>query len=144
MAEVTLQTVINKLRVRTVREDTWNLDDVGRELGKVSEMDSGDAINFTYKIFDIIIENVNRGTHVNLGKLGTIGVSVDVQGNVKPTFRASKDLRTAVKAYQGSFKNAGNRGLDEEGFARVWIADHLDDTVRMRDDTIRSRTDYGL
>lgn len=144
MAEVSIQSVISKLRVRTVRKDTWNLENVGRELAKTSEMDTGDAINFTYKIFDIIIENVNQGVHVNLGKLGTVGVSADTQGNVKPTFRASSDLRTAVKAYQGSFKNSANRGLDEEGFARKWIEEHLDDSVVMRDGSTRSRTDFGL
>lgn len=144
MAEIKLTAVISKLRVSTVREDTWDLEDIGRELAKVSEMDTGDALNFTYKLFEMITDAVNRGTHVNLGKLGTIGVTADTQGVVKPTFRASKDLRTAVKAYGGKFKNAANKGLDDEGFAQAWIKNNLDDTVIMRDGTTRTRTNYGL
>ena len=115
MKDMSILSVINKLRIRPVRED------VGRELAKTSELDTGDAINYTYKRFDIIIENVNRGTHIKLVKLGTVGVSPDVAGNTKPTFRFSKDMKTAVKTYQGEFKNAKNRGLDDEGFARKWI-----------------------
>ncbi len=144
MAEIKIQSIINKLRIRPVREDTWDLEDVGRELAKVSEMDTGDAINFTYKLFDIIVDGVNRGIHMNLGKLGIVGVTCNVDGVTKPTFRASKDLRTAVKAYEGRFKNAENRGLDDEGFARKWLEVNLDDTVVMRDGSTRTRTDYGL
>ena len=144
MAEIKIQHVINKLRVRPVREATWDLDDIGRELAKVSEMDTGDAINFTYKLFDIVVEGMNQGIHMNLGKLGVLGVNMDVAGNAKSNFRASPDLRTAVKAYRGRMKNAGNKGLDDEGFARKWLEEHPDDTVIMRDGSRRTKADYGL
>ncbi|NUM47971.1 MAG: hypothetical protein HUU38_24975 [Anaerolineales bacterium] len=144
MAEIKLLSLISKLRVAPVREDTWDLEDIGRELAKVSEMDTGDAINITYKLFDLITEGVNRGIHVSLGKLGTLGVTADTQGQVKPTFRASSALRTAVKAYGGKFKNAANKGLDDEGFAQTWLKDNLNDTVIMRDGTTRTRASYGL
>ena len=144
MAEIKIHSVINKLRIRPVREDTWGLEDIGRELAKVSEMDTGDAINMTYKLFDIVVDGLTRGVHMNLGKLGVLGVTMDVAGTAKPSFRASPDLRTSVKAYRGRVKNAGNKGLDDEGFARRWLEEHLDDTVIMRDGSQRTRTDYGL
>ncbi|HNB51030.1 MAG TPA: hypothetical protein PK530_03760 [Anaerolineales bacterium] len=95
-------------------------------------------------MFDLITDAVNRGIHVNLGKLGTMGVTADTQGVVKPTFRASNALRTAVKAYGGKFKNAANKGLNDEGFAQTWLKNNLNDTVIMRDGTSRTRTHYGL
>lgn len=144
MTEIKIHAVIAKMRIRTVRLDTWDMEDIGRELGKVSEMDTGDAINYTYKLFDMIVENLTRGIHMNLGKLGTLGVSANVQGEVKPTFRTSKQLRTAVKAYQGQFALTENRGLDDEGFARIWLEANLGDTVIMRDDTTRVAADFGL
>ncbi len=58
--------------------------------------------------------------------------------------KPSPNLRTAVKAYQGRFKNTENRGLDDEGFARKWLEGHLDDTVVMRDGSTRTRNDFGL
>jgi len=143
MAEISIQSIISKIRIRTVREDTWDLEDIGRALANTSEMDTGDAINFTYKLFDMIVENVNRGIHMKLGKLGTVGVSVDTQGTVKPSFRSSSELRTAVKAYNGRFKYAENRGLDDEGFARTWLAEHPEDIVQMRDGTTRTQADYS-
>ena len=144
MAEINIQAVITKIRIRPVRKNTWDIEDVGSELAKVSEMDTGDAINFTYKLFDMIIENLQKGVHLNLGKLGVFGVGSDVQGTVKPTFRFSNDIRNAVKAYQGSFKYAENRGLDDEGFARKWLEANPEDTVIMRDDSTRVPADYGL
>ncbi len=144
MAEVKIQNVINSLRIRPIREDTWDIEDIGKELAKVSEMDTGDALNFTYKLFDILVDGVNQGIHMKLGKLCIVGVSCDVGGNVKPTFRATNDLRTAMRAYRGKFKNAPNKGLDDEGFARKWLEDNLDDSIVMRDGSTRTRVDYGL
>ncbi len=144
MAQVTIQTVINKLRVRTVHEDTWDLDDIGRELAKVSTMDTGDALNFTYKLFDIIEDGITRGIHMKLGKLCIVGNSIDVDGNVRPALRATPALRRAVKAYAGRYKNLENKGLDDEGFARRWLELYPDDEVIMRDGSIRTRADYGL
>ena len=144
MADINIQSVIAKLRVRPVREATWDLEDIGRELAKVSELDTGDAVNFTYKLFDIVVDGLTRGVHMNLGKLGTLGVSADAAGNLKPAYRGSPDLRVAVRAYRGRFKNAENKGLNEEGFARKWLTEHLDDTVVMRDGSKRTKASYGL
>ena len=144
MAEIKIQSIINKLRIRTVREDTWDLEDVGKDLAKVSEMDTGDAINFIHKLFDIIVDGVNEGIHMNLGKLCVVGVGCDVDGNVKPTFRASPDLRAEFRAYRGRFKNSENKGLDDDGFARKWLNENPDDTVIMRDGSTRTKDDYGL
>lgn len=144
MAEIKIQSVINKLRIRTVHKETWDLDRIGAELAKVSEMDTGDAINFTYKLFDIVVDGITQGLHMDLGKLCIIGTDCDVQGDVKATFRPSPELRRAVKAYRGRFKNAANKGLDDEGFARKWLSEHLDDTVVMRDGSTRTKDDYGL
>jgi len=144
MAQIKIQSIIAKLRIRPVREDTWNLEDIGRELAKVSELDTGDAINMTHKLFDIVVDGLTRGIHMKMGKLGILGVGTDVAGNTKPTFRHSPELRTAVKAYSGRFKNAENKGLDDEGFARKWLEEHTDDTVIMRDGSTRTKDDYGL
>ncbi len=144
MPDVKIHTIINKLRVRTVREETWDLDDIGRELAKVSTMDTGDAINYIYKLFDIIIDGVTRGIHMKLGKLCIIGISIDVDGNVKPMLRATSVLRRAVKLYEGRYKNPENRGLDDEGFARKWLELNPDDRVIMRDGTARTKDNYGL
>jgi hypothetical protein len=144
VAEITIQSVIAKLRIRPVRQDTWNIEDVGRELAKVSEMDTGDAINYIYKLFDIIAAAVTQGIHLKLGKLCIVGVECDVDGNVKPVIRPSPDLRAATRAYHGPFKYPENKGLDEEGFARRWLESHLDDTVIMWDGSSRTRADYGL
>lgn len=144
MADIKILSVINKLRIRPVREDTWDVEDIGRELAKVSELDTGDALNIAYKLFDIVVDGVNRGINVTLGKLCTVGVSVDVAGNVKPSLRSTSHLRRAVKTYQGRFKNAENKGLDEEGFARRWLELNPNDTVIMRDGTTRTKDDYGL
>ena len=138
MAKVKIQSVINTLRIRPVREDTWDLKDIGRELTKVSELDTGDAINFIYKLFDIIVDGLNQGIHMNLEKLVVVGVGTDVAGNIKPTFRASSDLRTAMRAYRGKFKHAENKGLDDEEFARKWLEQHPGDTVIMRDGSTRT------
>ena len=144
MAEVTIQGIIAKLRIRPVREATWDLEDIGRELAKVSELDTGDAINFTYKLFDIIADGLTRGVHTNLGKLGILGVGADVAGNLKPTFRTSPALRASVRAYRGRFKNAANKGLSDDGFTRKWLEEHPDDTVIMRDGSQRTKASYGL
>jgi len=140
--ELGIQAITNKLRIRAVREDTWDLTDIGREFAKTSEMDTGDALNFTYKLFDIIVDNLNRGIHIKLDRLCTIGVSVDVAGNVRPSFRADSELRAMVRAYQGQFKNAENKGLDDEGFARKWLEANPEDTVIMRDGSERTAADY--
>lgn len=144
MAEIKIQSVINKLRIRTVHKETWDIDRIGEQLALMSELDAGDAINYTHKIFDIVVDGITQGIHMDLGKLCIIGTDCDVQGNVKATFRASPELRRAVKAYRGRFKNAENKGLDDEGFARKWLEEHLDDTVIMRDGTSRTRDSYGL
>ncbi len=144
MAVVKIQSVINSLRVRPVRKETWDLSDIGKELAKVSTMDTGDAMNFGYKLFDIIIEGVNQGIAMKLGKLCTITVSCDVDGNVKPSLRSTHQLRTALKSYEGDLANEENKGLDDDGFARTWLEDHPDDTIEMRDGTIKAPSDYGL
>ncbi len=144
MAEVKIISVINQLRIRPVREATLGIEDIGKELAKVSRMDTGDAQYFVHKLSDIIINRVNQGYHVNLGKLCIIGTSCDLDGNVKITLRLSFSLRDALKSYTGRFKNKENKGLNDEGFARKWLEDHLEDAVRMRDDSLRTRDDYGL
>ena len=46
MAEIKIQSVINKLRIRTVHKET--LDRIGEQLALMSELDAGDAINYTH------------------------------------------------------------------------------------------------
>ncbi len=144
MAEVKIESVISKMRIRPIRKETWDLSDIGKELAKVSTMDTGDAMNFGYKLFEIIINGVNQGIAIKLDKLCTITVSCDVDGNVKPSLRATHQLRMALKSYEGDYVNEENRGLDNEGFARKWLEQNPDDTVRMLDGSVRSPADFGL
>ena len=142
--EKTIQGVINSLRIRPVRKETWDLSDIGEELAKVSTLDTGDAMNFGYKLFDIIIDGVNQGIAMKLGKLCTITVSCDIDGNVKPSLRAMPQLKTALRSYEGDFNNEENKGLDDDGFARKWFEDNPGDTIKMRDGTVKTPADYGL
>lgn len=48
MAEIKIQSVINKLRIRTVHKETWDIDRIGEQLALMSELDAGDAINYTH------------------------------------------------------------------------------------------------
>ena len=144
MAEIHIVSIINKLRTRPEHVDTWDIEDIGRELAKGSNLDIGDAINFTYKLFAIISNGLQEGVHMKLDKLFIIGISCDLDGNVKPTVRFSPELKRAVLAYRGKLKNAENRGLDDEGFARKWLEQNPDDVVIMRDDSRRTRDDFGL
>ena len=95
------------------------LENIDRELVKVSEMDTGDAINFTNELLESIIEKINRGTHCHPEQAGNGGCDHRCAQEFKSSFRISNDLRTGVKAYPGSFKSAENRGFDDEDFARV-------------------------
>ncbi len=103
--EKTIQGVINSLRVRPVRKETWDLSDIGEELAKVSTLDTGDAMNFVYKLFEIIADGVNEGIAMKLGKLCVVTVRCDTNGNVKPSLRATPQLKTALKSYEGEFNN---------------------------------------
>ena len=142
--EKTIQGVTNSLRVRPVRKETWDLSDIGEELAKVSMLDTGDAMNFGYKLFDIIENGVNKGIAMKLGKLCLITVSCDVHGNVKPSLQPMTQLKTALKSYQGDLVNEENKGLDDDGFARKWFEDNPGDTIKMRDGTVKAPADYGL
>jgi len=59
-------------------------------------------------------------------------------------FRATSQLKTALKSYEGDFNNEENKGLDDDGFALKWFEDHPDDTIKMRDGTVKAPSDYGL
>ncbi len=144
MAKKKIQSIISSMRIRPVRKETWDLSDIGKELAKVSTLDTGDAMNFGYKLFDIIVDGVNEGIAMKLGKLCTITVSCDTDGNVKPSLRAMPQLKAALKAYEGDFNNEENKGLDDEGFARKWLEENPGDTVEMRDGTVRAPADFGL
>ena len=144
MAVVKIQSVINSLRIRPVRKETWDRSDIGEELAKVSTMDTGDAMNFGYKLFDIIVDGVNKGIAMKLGKLCIVTVSCDTDGNVKPSLRPMAQLKTALKSYEGEFTNEENKGLDDDGFARKWLEEHPEDTIKMRDGTIKTAADYDL
>jgi hypothetical protein len=144
VAEKKIESVISIMRMRPIHKETWDLSDIGKELAKVSTLDTGDAMNFGYKLFEIITNGVNQGIAMKLGDLCIITVSCDVDGNVKPSLQPRPKLRMALKSYEGDFVNEENKGLDDEGFARRWLEQNPDDTVRMRDDSIRSPADYGL
>jgi hypothetical protein len=68
----------------------------------------------------------------------------DVHGNLRRIFRASPDIRAGFRVYRGHFKNAKNKELDDEGFARKWLEANPGDTVVMQDGSTRTRDDYGL
>ena len=144
MAKRKIHTIINKRRIRPKRKGTLTIDDIGEELSKVSGMDVGDLKNLIYKLAVIIIASIIKGYHVNLGELGVFGISCDVKGNVKFSWRASPKFQKALRAHEIQFKNPENKGLDDEGFAHKWLEDYPDDIIEMRDSSERTKDDYGL
>ncbi len=144
MAEIHIVSVINKLRPRPERVDTWDIEDVGKELSKISSMDTGDAVNFIYKLSGILSNCMQEGIHVKLDKFCIVGISCDLDGNVKSTMQPASEIQKAAQASRVKLKNAENKGLDDEGYARKWLEQNPDDVVIMRDSSRRTRDDFGL
>jgi nucleoid DNA-binding protein len=139
MAEIRILSVIAKLRPRIERGRVVNLDELADEIADQSGFDRGDARDFAYKFAQGLVRHLARGNYVKLGDVGSFSVDCDKDKNVKVKYRASKGIGNELLTdFRGTFINAENAGLDEEGFAARWLELHPEDTVIMRDGSTRT------
>jgi hypothetical protein len=141
MATIDILAVISKLRPRVKRNHTFSLDDLADEIAIQSGFDKGDARDFAYKFSRGLINHLKFGDYVKLGDIGGFGVSCDKNKDLKVSYRASTEIKGELnKSFRGAFINGQNAGLDLEGYAQLWLEEHPEDTVTMRDGTTRTAT----
>lgn len=134
MADINILGVISKLRPKVKVRGNVTLDSLADEIAEQSGFDRGDARDFAYKFANGLIRHLTQGDSVKLGEIGSFRVSSDKNKKLKCTYRASKEINNALLTqFAGEIVNGKNAGLDDMGFARVWLTDNLDDTVIMRD-----------
>jgi hypothetical protein len=79
------------------------------------------------------------GDYVKMGDIGSFSVSCDKDKKLKANYRAAKGIKDVLATdFRGTFVNGANAGLDEEGFAQLWLELHPEDTVIMRDGSTRT------
>ena len=139
MAEVQILGVIGKLRPRVKRERRVDLDDLADEIAVQSGFDRGDARDFAYKFAHSMAAHLKFGETVKLGDMGCFHVACDKDLNLRVHYRATKSLKGELATdFRGSFVRPGNAGLDEEGYAQLWLEENPLDTVVMRDGSLRT------
>ena len=139
MAEINILAVISKLRPRIKRNRTFTLDDLAEEIAVQSGFDKGDARDFAYKFSQSLISHLKFGDYVKLGDIGGFAVSCNKDKDLKVSYRASSEIKGELKkSFRGAFVNGQNAGLDMEGFAQLWLDEHPEDTVIMRDGSTRT------
>lgn len=139
MAEIQILGVISKLRPRVKQGHTIDLDDLADEIAYQSGFDRGDARDFTFKFARTLVDHLKYGNYVKLGELGSFRVSCDKNRNLNVSYRATPAVKTELaNGFRGEFINGANAGLDEEGFAELWLEQNPEDTVIMRDGTTRT------
>lgn len=141
MAEINILAVVSKLRPRVQRGRTYDLDDLADEIAVQSGFDKGDARDFAYKFSQSLINHLRFGDYVKLGDIGGFSVSCNKDKDLKVAYRASTEIKGELKkGFRGTFVNGQNAGLDMEGYAQLWLAEHPEDTVIMRDGSTRTAT----
>ncbi len=139
MAEVTILTVISKLRPKVNRGRTVELDELADEIADQSGFDRGDARDFAFKFSQALVNHLKLGDYVKMGDMGSFGVSCDKDKNLRVKYYAAKGTKDALATgFRGTFTNSANAGLDEEGFAQRWLELNPEDTVIMRDGSTRT------
>ncbi|MCB9420138.1 MAG: hypothetical protein H6667_10050 [Ardenticatenaceae bacterium] len=139
MAEINILAVISKLRPRVKRNRTYDLDDLADEIAVQSGFDKGDARDFAYKFSQALISHLKFGDYVKLGDIGSFAISCNKDKDLKVVYKASKDIKGQLTTgFRGGFVNSQNAGLDMEGYAQLWLEEHPEDTVIMRDGTTRT------
>ncbi len=141
MSDINILGVISKLRPRVERSRKVTLDDLADEIADQSGFDRGDARDFAYKFSQSMVKHLKFGDYVQLGDMGGFSVSCNKHKELKVNYRASKAISGELsRDFRGSFNNGANAGLDDEGFADLWLAEHPEDTVIMRDGSPRTVT----
>jgi hypothetical protein len=139
MAEIKLIAVIGKLRPRVKRGRTTDLDALADEIAEQSGFDKGDARDFAYKFARSLVRHLKLGDYVKIGDIGSFYVTCDSDKNLGVTYLPSKEIEDELdRDFQGAFVNSANAGLDDEGYATLWLAEHPGDTVIMRDGSTRT------
>ena len=134
MADINILGVISKLRPKVKVSRNITLDLLADEIAQQSGFDRGDARDFAYKFASGLIHHLRQGDSVKLGEIGRFRVSSDKDKRLRCAYRPSKEINNALQAkFEGKMVNGQNAGLDDMGFARVWLTDNPDDTVIMRD-----------
>lgn len=141
MAEIKILGVITKLRPKVKRGRTVDLDNLADEIATQSGFDRGDARDFAFKFAQALVGHLKLGDYVKMGDVGSFSVSCDKDKNLRVNYRTSKQIQDELdRDFQGEFINAGNTGLDEEGYAQRWLELHPEDAVIMRDGSTRTAT----
>jgi predicted histone-like DNA-binding protein len=138
MAEINILAVISKLRPKIKRNSTIELDDIADDIAVQSGFDRGDARDFAYKLARALVKHLRYGHYVRLGEIGGFSVTCDKNKKVKVSYRTSATVKKVLaEEFRGEFINNGNAGLDDEGFAQLWLEQNPGDIVIMRDGTTR-------
>ena len=138
MPEMQIIAVISKLRPRVKQGRMYNLDDIANELAEQSGRDQGDARDLAYKFTRALMRHLKMGDAVQLGELGTFRVNSNTNRELKVSYRASSDLKNELATdFRGAFINGENSHLDDEAYAALWLEQNPEDTVVMRDGTVR-------
>lgn len=139
MAELSILSVISKLRPKVQRGHVIELDDLADEIAVQSGFDRGDARDFAYKFSHSLIQHLKLADYVKLGEIGSFSVGCDKNKKLKVSYRASRDIKDQLAVdFKGSFQNGQYAGLDDEGFAQAWLELNPGDTVIMRDGSNRT------
>ena len=141
MSDINIIAVIAKLRPRIERSRKVTLDDLADEIAKQPGFDRGDARDFAYKFAQSMVSHLKFGDYVQLGDMGGFAISCDKDKNLRVNYRASKTITAELgQDFRGNFVNGVNANLDDEGFAALWLEEHAEDRVIMRDGSTRPAT----
>ncbi len=139
MTEINIIAVIGKLRPRVKRGRLVELDDLADEIAIQSGFDRGDARDFAYKFALCLITHLKFGDYVKLGEIGSFYVSCDKDKNLRVIYRSSKAVNAELtRDFRGKYIEGENAGLDDEGYAQLWLELYPEDTVIMRDGSTRT------
>ena len=139
MAEVELISVISKLRPRVKRGRSKTLDDLAADIAERSGFDQGDVRSIGYKFASVLIRHLKFADYIRMGDLGSFYVTCDKDKKLSANYRASKTINVQIRQdFRGEFVNGENAGLDDEGYAQLWLERNPGDTVVMRDGTKRT------
>jgi nucleoid DNA-binding protein len=139
MAEVKIISIISKLGPKVERGHTIELDTLADEIAEQSGFDRGDARDFAFKFSQALIRHLKLGDYVKLGEIGSFSVSCDNTKELKVNYRASNAIKAELERdFRGDFVNGNNAGLNDEGYAALWLLSNPDDTVVMRDGSTRT------
>lgn len=139
MTDITILSIISKLRPRVVRRDVIELDELADEIAVQSGFDRGDSRDYAYKFSQGLVTHLKKGDYVKLGDMGNFRVTCNIDKEPRIRYRATKEIKKHLKMdFQGDFQNSQYSGLDDEGFAQAWLELHPEDTVILRDGSTRT------